>query len=176
MKKNTNTIEINVSNIDDLFDKDYIVNSKRKMINDNIQEYIFKIIKNFGLSDKVLLKVNVSSNIGQEACEEIKESIWKYYCFKEKESKLYYSHAMKQWFANLIIGILFLILCLILVEVLDPFTNIKIIKFIKEGLLIISWVALWEPITFILFTKRSMKKEIFYYKKLSKLPIEVNNL
>jgi ABC-type antimicrobial peptide transport system permease subunit len=176
MQKNTSTIEINVSNRDELFCENFIVNSRRKMINDNIQEYIFKTIKNSGRSDKVLLKVNVFSNIEQDVCKEIKESIWNFYSFKEKESKLYYNQAMKQWFANLIIGVLFLILCLILVEVLEPFTYIKTIKFLKEGLLIISWVALWEPITFILFTMRSMKKDIFFYKKLSKLPIEVNNL
>lgn len=173
MYKSGKTIEINVLNKNDFYSESYIINSNNKMLNSNLEEYIFKAAKGYKLKEKISIKLVIASRLGENDFETMKETIHSHFSFKEKGAKLYIKQTLNQWRVNMVIGILFLTLCLVLVEVLEPFTYIKTFKVIKEGLLIISWVALWEPITFILFNLRAIKREIDYYHKLSQSTIVV---
>lgn len=176
MLKSGKAIEISILNKNDFYSESYIINSNKKMLNSNLEEYIFKAAKNYKLKEKISIKLVITSKLKENDYESMKETIHSHFSFKEKGAKLYIKQTFKQWRINMVIGILFLILCLVLVEVLEPFTYIKTLKVIKEGLLIISWVALWEPITFILFGFRPMNSEMSYYHKLSQASIVVECL
>lgn len=173
MQKTITTIEITVKSEADLYSDCNIINTSRKMLKESLEEHIFNIMKNHNINENIKLKVIIASKLGQDDCDLMKESIKKHFSYKEKETRLDLKQALKHWGINMLIGVLFLVLCLILVEVLEPFTYIKTLKIVKEGLLIVSWVALWEPITFILFNRRAMRRDINYYKKLSTIPIEI---
>jgi hypothetical protein len=142
-------------------------------INKEFESYIISCIKNYSLDKALKLKICVFNNKENPDIDNLDKCIHKHFLLRAREMDLYLKQQFQQWVINSIIGVLFLVLCLILVQVLEAFSYINFIKIIKESLLIIGWVALWEPVTFILFNWRAMKRDRLYYKKMCSMPIIV---
>jgi hypothetical protein len=157
-------IDIMIENIKDIF-------QYNNSLNKEFEEYIFNSIKNYDLDKNIRLKIHVYKK--EDSYDNLKLAIQNHFQFRTKQISLQLKQQFKQWIINMIIGILFLVLCLILVEILDMFSYINIIKILKESLLIIGWVALWEPVTFILFGWRIIKRDELLYKKLSNITINI---
>lgn len=173
--ENRDVVEINVDvkNIEDLFKNNESIASIEERLGKAIEDYLFKSIKCYPLGQRVRLLIIIKENQKLFKEQDIAEIIHSHFCYKVKETEIFLKQQFRQWSINFIIGILFLVLCLIVSEILEKFSYIGIIKIIKESLLIIGWVALWEPVTFILFGWRIIKKDKLYYKKLCDIPIEV---
>jgi hypothetical protein len=157
-------IDIMIKNTKDIFQQ-----FGCSILNKEFEDYIFNSAKNFSLDKKIKLIIHIPKE--EKDTDLIKHTIHKHFAYKAKEISLHLNQQFYQWIINMIIGILFLVLCLILVEVLEVFSHINIIKIIKESLLIIGWVALWEPVSFILFGWRAKKRDKLFCKKLSSIAI-----
>ena len=141
------------------------------VLNREFEDYILNLTKNYALDKKMKLIIHIPEI--EKDTDLIKYTIHKHFAYKEKEISLKLKQQFYQWIINMIIGMLFLILCLILVEVLEVFSYINIIKILKESLLIIGWVALWEPASFILFGWRTKNRDKLLCKKLSSISISI---
>ncbi|MEG0775209.1 hypothetical protein [Clostridium sp.] len=166
-------LNIDIKNIGDLLKNDGSIASVEESLSKAIEEYLFKVVKCYPISQriKLLIIIKESKNPGND--DEIEEIVHSHFCYKVKETQIYLKEQFRQWGINFFIGILFLILCLIIGGILDKFSHISMIKIIKESLLIIGWVALWEPVSFILFGWRVINRDKNYYKKLCSIPIDV---
>jgi hypothetical protein len=165
-------IHIRIRTVDDIlrhFDYRYLNESR---INLELEEYIFKEVKCYPLNKRIFLVVHMCSG-GSNNNSMINEVVHSHFGSKVKEAELFLKHELSQWRINMFIGMLFLILCLILVEILESFSYIYVFNIVKESLLIIGWVALWEPLTFILFGWQPIKKDILYYKKLCNIIVKI---
>jgi hypothetical protein len=149
--------------------KDIIQQFGCTTLNREFEDYIFNSAKNYALDKKITFIIHIPKE--EKDSDLIKHTIHKHFSYKVKEISLQLNQQLYQWIINMIIGILFLVLCLILVEVLEVFSHINIIKIIKESLLIIGWVALWEPVSFILFGWRIKKRDKLFCEKLSSIPV-----
>lgn len=170
-KKNNITIDIAVKNVQDVFQQFSQHPFGNRALSKEFEEYICSSIKNYNLKDDLSLVVYVPSIFNES--DVIKSAVRTHFKLKAKETSLYLKYQFKQWIINMIIGTLFLVLCLILVEILETFSYINVVKIIKESLLIIGWVALWEPLTFILFGWRTIKRDKLFYTKLSNISISI---
>jgi len=166
-------LNIDIKNIDTLLKSEGSIASIEETLSKSIEEYLFKAVKRYPLSHMIKLLIIIKDSQRQGNDEKIEKIVHSHFCYKAKETQLYLKEQFRQWGINSIIGILFLILCLIVGGILEKFTHIGIIKIIRESLLIIGWVALWEPVTFILFGWRIINRDKHYYIKLSNIPIEV---
>jgi hypothetical protein len=174
-KENSDFVEINIDikSIDDLLKNDGCVASIEESLSKSIEEYLFKVIKCYPLNQKIKLLIVIKESHTTFDEKSISKIVHSHFCYKVRETEIYLKEQFRQWGINFLIGILFLILCLILGGILDKFTHIGMIKIIKESLLIIGWVALWEPVSFILFGWRVINRDKNYYRKLCKISIEV---
>jgi hypothetical protein len=159
-------IDIMLKNINEIFQQ-----SVCNTLNREFEDYIFNSAKNYALDKKIKLIIHIPKE--QKDMDLIKYTIHKHFEYKAKEISLQLKQQFYQWIINIIIGILFLVLCLILVEVLEVFSYINIVKILKESLLIIGWVALWEPVSFILFGWRTKKRDKLLCEKLSLVSISI---
>jgi hypothetical protein len=164
---------IYIKNMDNLLKKDGNIASIDDSLSKAIEEYLFKEVKSYPLSQNIKLLIFIEEGRTQQNDEKIYKVIHKHFCYKVKENQVYLKEQFRQWGINFFIGILFFILCLIVSEVLDKFTQIGIIKIIRESLRIVCWVALWEPLSFILFGWRVINRNKHYYIKLCNIPIEI---
>lgn len=166
-------INIDIKCKEDLLKDNGSISSLQESLNKSIEEYLFKSIKCYPVNQKVDLLVIIKDGLTEKEKETVEKIIHCHFCYKLKEMNIFLKEQFRQWRINLFIGILFLILCLILGEVLDKFSYVKVMKMVKESLLIIGWVALWEPVSFILFGWRIARRDKQYCKKLCNIPIEV---
>lgn len=164
-------INIVIKDVDDIFrDFDYI-SLKEKIVNSELEQYVFGSIKNYPVKKKIKLVIHIPEDKEDADIDIIKEAIHTHFMYKLKESELFLKEQIRQWEINMLIGTLFLVLCMILVELFNKFSNVNIFKVVKESFLIIGWVALWEPVTFVLFELRAMYRNRLYYQKLSTIPV-----
>jgi hypothetical protein len=162
-------INISIKSSDDIFQSFGIIPFGESMLNREFECYIFNMIKKYSVRKKLKLVFQIP--LGEKNLDLLQGTIHTHFKYKAKESDMLLKLQFKNWVINMIIGILFLVLCLILVGILEVFSYISLIKIMKESLLIIGWVALWEPLTFILFGWRAAKREKLYYEKLSNIPV-----
>lgn len=168
--KNYDSIDIYIKNSGDIFKQCNFVSPKVKILKDDIESHIYETIKNFPESKQVILKIHILSFEDKDESWLI-EAVQRHFLTRLGENERVVKQKFMHWMGNMIIGCLFLILCLMMVEVLDRFSYIDAVKILKESLMIIGWVALWEPMTFILFQWRSIKKSRTYYRKLYSMPV-----
>jgi hypothetical protein len=169
--KDITLIDIVVKNTKDIFQQFGHSPLGSNILNRDFEDYILTAAKSCPLEKKIGLAVYMPCSLGEEKL--IEPAIHKHFENRARQTSLHLKEQFKQWAVNMVIGVLFLVLCLILVEILEVFSYINIIKIIKESLLIIGWVALWEPVTFILFGWRIIKRDKLLYKKLARMPISI---
>lgn len=166
-------INVDIKNVEDLLKNRENAASIEERLSKTLEEYLFKAVKCYPISQKVKFLIILKENQRKGNEEMVAEIVHSHFCYKVKETEIYLRQQFRQWAINSLIGISFLVLCLILGEVLDRYTFNRVIKIMKESLIIIGWVALWEPVTFILFGFRVIKKDKLYYRKLCDIPIDV---
>lgn len=164
-------INVIVKDSKDIFEHFGFRSLDDKIMNVELETYIINSIKSYPIKRKAMVIVRFMQERDQVDISSIEKTIHTHFKYKAEEIDLSLKQQFRQWKINMTIGILFLILCLILVEVLERFSTTNITKVLKESLLIIGWVALWEPITFILFGWRAVKRNMLYYEKLSRIGI-----
>ncbi|HJJ45503.1 MAG TPA: hypothetical protein O0Y17_00280, partial [Methanocorpusculum sp.] len=73
---------------------------------------------------------------------------------------------------NLVRGLLFLILCVVISTLITSFSGNSILYAVGQSLVVIGWVALWKPAEFYLYENRDLKNIINQMKMLSDACIE----
>jgi hypothetical protein len=170
-KQEYEEIDVVIRNVEDIYKHYDYISLNGKTLNYELEEYIFKALKSYPLSQKIKLIVRIPEDSEEYESITLKKNIQEHFAVKVQEVDIFLKQQLKQWTINMLIGTLFLILCLILVEILDKFSHINVIRIMKESLLIVGWVALWEPLTFILFGYQSIKRDKLYYRKLCSISI-----
>jgi hypothetical protein len=173
MDGSNSDIDIVIKNLEDAFSHFDYVSFREKSLNGELEDYIFRAVKRFSLKKEVRLVIHAPEGKSQSEFELLKDTIHSHFSYKAREFEYSMSQQFIQWRINMLIGVLCVILCLILMEILDAFSYINAIKVIKESLLIVGWVALWEPVAFILFGWQSIKKDKLYCRKLCSMPIRI---
>jgi hypothetical protein len=168
MFRNTGDIRIDLN--DGIYE-DLHFNFEDKSLNKEVEDHIFNHMRNYPISKTIKIILHMPKNMGQANEESIVQEFHRHFKYKQLNMALFIKQQLREWWVNMFIGVLFLILCLLAVEICDAFIQMKGVKIIKETLYIICSVALWEPITFILFGLRIERKARKYYEKLSCIPI-----
>ena len=76
---------------------------------------------------------------------------------------------------SLLIGLVFLVVCLIAREIL-PLADEGAGRILREGLLIVGWVAMWGPLDVFLYGWWPIAAHRRMFDRLSKIEIEVRPL
>lgn len=176
INKDTINIKVTIKNIEDVFKPLAYSAFNEKILSKELEEYIIDAVKDYSLKKDVRLELYISSNNMNKDMYMLKDIIHRHFQNKVKKTEFIMKQKFKQWGKNMITGIVFFIWCIILIEIVSSFSHINIIKVAKESLIVIGWVALWEPLTFILFGWRSIENDKQYYKKLSNVPVIIKNI
>ncbi|MDD1664592.1 MAG: hypothetical protein LUQ32_04500, partial [Methanomicrobiales archaeon] len=76
---------------------------------------------------------------------------------------------------SLAIGIAFLLIMGFISTLISPYTTHSYVAWIAGGLLIVSWVAMWEPINIFLYLWWPIRRKQQIYAKISRMPVEVRH-
>ena len=144
MKRPHHHIEIKVRDINQLFNSMDPAPFHEKDLDDDAEEYITSWVQEFPRHDPVTLVVHLQQvPEGQDARHVIEQAVHHFYGYRAKLNKLELKRLLKQGRWSLMVGLSFLVACLLGVELLGAEPATTFAKFAREGLTIAGWVAMW---------------------------------
>ena len=105
--------------------------------------------------------------------ELIEEAVRNYFAYRGKLNQLEFKHLLKQGRTSLVIGLLFLAICLLIRELVFHQQPGSLPSLMRESLTIAGWVAMWRPIQIFLYDWWPLRRVGHIYEKLSRVPVEL---
>lgn len=95
------------------------------------------------------------------------EAIHNYFDHKAGLVRGELKHLLRDGRISLLIGISFVILCLIVADVIGQLGTGAVINIARESLMIVGWVAMWRPLQIFLYDWWPLLRSIRVYKSIS---------
>jgi len=144
-------------------------------LDDDFVDYVVSSAEEFSIKTPLKLVLHVSDEALPEASkEEAGKSISEYFAYEQELQRKKLKKIIKRGQFFLFLGIIGLLVCLILSEIVlfyDP--NTKIGNFISHGFIIAAWVALWRPIELILYDWWPCLDKIKVFRKLKDVSVVI---
>lgn len=142
-----------------------------KDLDDDAVNYIVSSYKELKQKNKVRLVIHIPRSQKEKITEdEIKFAIHNFFSYQAHVTRI----TLKQKFAEardtMIIALIFLTVCLIIKNVFLISSNI-LYNILAEGLTITGWVAMWKPLSLLLYDWRPIARDLKMYEKLASAEI-----
>lgn len=147
---------------------------REKELDENAEVYIYNIVGEFPLKKPLEIVIYVPpSELNLETESTLKEAISNHFLYKKVLTELDLKRLLQRGRRNLTIAVVFLFLCLLTIRLLSTFENGLIKTMLSEGLTIIGWVAMWEPINVFLYGWWPIVQKRNIYKKILETDVSV---
>jgi hypothetical protein len=107
-----------------------------------------------------------------DAVQILSESIRNYFAYRAEMNRRELKQLLHYGWISLIIATLFLGLCVTVAQTVDPELG-RFRPIMREGLIILGWVAMWRPLDVYLYRWWPVHRLGKIYRGLSKMPIEI---
>ena len=173
-KRAPQRIEIFVNRIEQLFNSMDPSPFHEKDLDHDAEEFIVSWAKEYPRSDPLTLIVHVNQASDPAASQElIEKAVRNYFAYRGKLNRMEFKHLLKQGRTSLVIGLLFLAMCLMIRELTLHQATGTLTSLMREGLTIAGWVAMWRPIQIFLYDWWPLRRVGHIYEKLSRAPVEL---
>lgn len=145
-------IELELKSMLQLFDSFDPAPFREKDLDPEAEEYIYNAVDEFPLQKPLEIMIYLpSAEVSEEIEADLKEAIKNHFSYKKLLTEIELKRLLHQGRKNLIIALTFLFLCLLVIRLLSTFEESLVNTLFSEGLLIIGWVAMWEPVHIFLY-------------------------
>jgi hypothetical protein len=167
-------IEIFVDTIEQLFNSMDPSPFHKKDLDHDAEEFIVSWAQEYPRSDPLTLIIHVSHSDAAAAGQEpVEQAVRNYFGYRAKLNRLEFKLLLKQGRTSLVIGLLFLAICLLLSELLLRQKPGTLLTLMRESLTIAGWVAMWRPMQIFLYDWWPLLRIGHIYEKLSRVPVEL---
>jgi len=139
-----------------------------KELDEEAEVYIYNTVSEFPLKKPLGIIIYVPpSEFDGETEHTLKEAIRNHFSYKKVLMDIELRRLLQRGRRNMTIAIVFLFFCLLINRLLSKFEAGLINTMLSEGLTIIGWVAMWEPVYVFLYgwwpivQKRNIYRKIF---------------
>ena len=144
-----------------------------KDLDTDAEEYIYNAVDEFPLKKPLEIMIYLPPNeVNAEIETKLKEALRNHFSYKKLLTDIELKRLLERGRKNLLIALVFLFLCLLTIRLLSTFEESLLNTLFSEGLLIIGWVAMWEPVEIFLYRWWPIIHKRDIYQKLT--GIEVN--
>jgi uncharacterized membrane protein (DUF485 family) len=145
-------IELELKSLLQLFDSFDPAPFHEKELNPDAEEYLYNAVDEFPLRKPLEIMIHLPpSEVSAEIETDLKEAIKNHFSYKKLLTDIELKRLLYQGRRNFIIALTFLFLCLLMIRLLSTFEESLLNTLLSEGLLIIGWVAMWEPVNIFLY-------------------------
>lgn len=167
-------IELNLRDINQLFNTMDPSPFHEKDLDDDAAEFILSWAQEFHSEEPVALIVHLESLPDPATAQTLVESaVHHYFAYRARLNDLEFRRLMKQGRWTFVVGISFLALCFLIVELFRLRDYATSGSFLKEGLTIAGWVAMWRPLEIYLYEWWPLRRLGKILRKLSQMRIQV---
>ncbi|MGB9939396.1 hypothetical protein [Methanosarcina sp.] len=145
-------IELELNSLMQLFDSFDPAPFREKDLDPDAEEYIYNAVDEFPLKKSLEIMIYLpSADVSAEIDTDLKEAIRNHFSYKKLLTEIDLRRLLQRGRRNLIIALFFLFLCLLTIRLFSTFEESLLNTLLSEGLLIIGWVAMWEPVYIFLY-------------------------
>jgi len=144
-----------------------------KDLDEDAEEFIVSWAQEFPSEDPVRLHIYLEQWPADDPKETIKTAVHNYFAHRAEIADLEFRRLLVQGRSSLIIGLVFLSVCLGLSKVLLGHEAGTWAAIGRESLTIAGWVAMWRPMQIYLYDSWPLRRRERIYEKLSHMPVEV---
>lgn len=167
-------IELSLRDINQLFNTMDPSPFHEKDLDHDAEEFIFSWAQEFHRHEPVDLIVYLEKlPNGHAANRLVEQAVHHYFAYRARMNQLEFKRLLKQGRMSLLVGLSFLGLCLLTIELLVLNRSGTIPNFLSQSLTIAGWVAMWRPMEIYLYEWWPLRRRGQILDKLSRMPIEV---
>lgn len=123
-----------------------------KELDEDAEEYIYNTVGEFPLKKPLQLIIYIPlAEFSEKTERTLKEAIRNHFLYKELLTNIELRRLFQRGRRNMVIAAVFLFLCLLLIRLLSTLGQSLLNTMFSEGLTIIGWVAMWEPVYVFLY-------------------------
>jgi len=169
----THNVELKLRDLSQLFNSMDPSPFIEKDLDDDAEEFIVSWAQEFPPGAPVTLRVHLDQWPAEDPTEMIRQAVHNYFARRAQLTRLEFHRLMKQGRTSLMIGLVFLIACLMVITTLVPGGAGTWAGAVRESLTIAGWVAMWRPMQIYLYDWWPLRRRGRIYTKLSRMPVVV---
>ncbi len=147
-----------------------------KELDASAEVYIYNSVGEFPLKTPLELMIYLpSAEIRTDTEEILKDAIRNHFSYKKLLIDLELRRILQRGRRNMMIAFGFLFLCLLTIQLLSTLKGGLLKTTLSEGVTIIGWVALWEPVNVFLYGWWPLVQKKNIYKKIIGMNVKVAN-
>jgi uncharacterized membrane protein (DUF485 family) len=167
-------IELKLNSLMQLFDSFDPSPFHEKELDPDAEEYIYNAVDEFPFKKPIKIMIYLPpAEVSAEIEFNLKKAIINHFSYKKILTEIELRRLLYQGRRNLIIALVFLFLCLLTIRLLSAFDESLMNTLFSEGLLIIGWVAMWEPIHIFLYGWWPIVHERNIYQKIVDMDVSI---
>lgn len=144
-----------------------------KDLDQDAEEFIVSWAQEFPTDVPIRLRIYLEQWPEEDPKELVKTAIHNYFAHRSRITDLEFDRLMKQGRTSLLIGLVFLSICLVLSKALLGSGTGTWAAIGRESLTIAGWVAMWRPMQIYLYDWWPLRGRARVYQKLSHIPVEL---
>ena len=118
----------------------------------NAEIYLYNSVAEFPLKKPLELMIHLPpSEIEKETEKTLKKAIKNHFSYRSLLTDIELRRVLQRGRRNMAIGVVFLFLCLLVTGLLSTLEGDLLKTMLSEGLTIIGWVVMWEPVNVFLY-------------------------
>ena len=168
-------IEINLRDVRQLFNTMDPSPFRDKDLARDAEEFIVSWANEFPANEPLMLVLHLheepASGENQQQMAEL--GVRNYFAYLARLNKAEFRQLMKKGWQSLLIGLLFLTVCLTLSGQMSGWQPDRLWSLLRESLVIGGWVAMWRPLEIYLYDWWPLRQRGRVYEKLSRMPVEI---
>jgi hypothetical protein len=147
-----------------------------KELDASAEVYIYNSVGEFPLKTPLELMIYLpSAEIRTDTEETLKDAIRNHFSYKKLLIDLELRRILQRGRRNMMIAFGFLFLCLLTIQLLSTLKGGLLKTTLSEGVTIIGWVALWEPVNVFLYGWWPLVQKKNIYKKIIGMSVKVES-
>ncbi len=169
-------IEIELKSLMQIFNSFDPAPFHEKELDANAEIYIYNSVAEFPLKKPLELMIHLPpSEIDKETEKTLKKAIKNHFSYRSLLTDIELRRVLQRGRRNMAIGVVFLFLCLLVTGLLSTLEGDLLKTMLSEGLTIIGWVAMWEPVNVFLYGWWPLSQKKDFYNKILGMDVKVSS-
>ncbi|MGB7992898.1 hypothetical protein [Methanoregula sp.] len=167
-------IEIKLTSVNQLFNSFDPAPFYEKELDDDAEDYIVDTVQDFPTKTKFMIHLYLPPPlVASDEAKKIIPAIHNHFRYRMLVTERKYRLKVRFGRFSLLVGLSFLAIALIASQLVAAMNMYIIAQLLSYSLLIIGWVAMWQPITVFLYELWPIIRLKRIYEKISTIEIEV---
>lgn len=167
-------IELRLRELAQLFDSLDPAPFHEKDLDRDAEEFIVSWAREYAPGAPLVFRLHLPRDQQRfEPERTVRDAVHNYFTYRADIAQRGVRRTLRDGRAILVVGLVFLVACMLLREFLTRVFAVEWLTVVEEGLLILGWVAMWRPIELLLYDWRPQRRMRRTYENLARMHVEV---